>query len=147
MKTILVAIDFSPITKALIEAAIKAANPDSNIYVIHVAAPDPDFVGYSVGPEYIREDRAEELKEEHKLMDDYKQQILARGLNAEALLVAGPTVETLLEEIKKLNADLLVIGRKGHSKIYEVVFGSVCKIVLEKVNIPTLVIPVFDNND
>lgn len=147
MKTILVAIDFSPITKALIEAAIKAANPDSNIYVIHVAAPDPDFVGYSVGPEYIREDRAEELKEEHKLMDDYKQQILARGLNAEALLVAGPTVETLLEEIKKLNADLLVIGRKGHSKIYEVVFGSVCKIVLEKVNIPTLVIPVLDNND
>ena len=147
MKTILVAIDFSPVTNALIEAALKAANPNSIIYLIHVAAPDPDFVGYSVGPEYIRVDRAEELKEEHKLLSDVKQQILARGVDAEALLVAGPTAETLLAEIKKLDADLLVIGRKGHSKFYEVVFGSVCKIVLEKVNIPTLVIPVLGNND
>ena len=142
MKTILVAVDFSPITETLLEAAVKAANPDSKIYIIHVAAPDPDFVGYGVGPDYIRQDRAAELVEEHKLMNEYKQRVLEEGLDAEALLVSGPTVETLLEEIKKLEAELLVIGRKGHSAVYEVIFGSVCKILLEKINIPALVIPV-----
>ncbi len=147
MKTILVAVDFSPITDSLIEAAMRAAKPESKIYIVHVAAPDPDFVGYSVGPNYIREDRAEQLKEEHKLLAEYKDRVLIRGLDAEALLIAGPTVETLLEEIEKLDVNLLVIGKKGHSTLYEVVFGSVCKIMLEKVNIPALVIPVLEEDE
>lgn len=141
MKNILVAVDFSAVTEKLLEAAAKMARKDSKVFIIHVAAPEPDFVGLGVGPDYIRKDRAETLREEHRLLGKYKQQIQKKGVKAEALLVSGPTVETLLAEIEKLEAQMLVIGRKGHSKLYEVIVGSVCKDILGKLKIPVLVIP------
>jgi nucleotide-binding universal stress UspA family protein len=141
MKTILVAIDFSQVSGQLLSAASQIAKPDSKVYLIHVAAPEPDFVGYGVGPEYIRDDRANELREEHKMLNEFKEKLINQGIDAEALLVGGPTVETLMAEIKKLKADFFIIGRRGHSKFYNLVMGSVCKEILPKLKIPTLVIP------
>ena len=142
MKTIIVAVDFSPVTEKLLQTAKKMAGSETMVYIIHVAAPEPDFVGYSVGPEYIRQDRAKELHKEHKLLDDIKKDFSNSDINSEVLLISGPTVETLLHEIDKLKADLLIIGRKGHSKLFEVVIGSVCKDILNKLEIPALVVPV-----
>jgi nucleotide-binding universal stress UspA family protein len=141
MRTILVAVDFSPVTRLLLDATIRVADIGTKIYLVHVAAPEPDFVGYSVGPQYIRDDRANELREEHTILNEYKDELIHKGLDVEALLVGGPTVETLLGEIDKLNAELLIIGRKGHSKIFEVVIGSVCNDLMHKLPIPALVIP------
>ena len=147
METIVIAIDFSNTTDLLLAAATRMATAHDKIYLVHVAAPDPDFVGYGVGPQYIRDDRALELQEEHKLLSAYKQQLNSKGLHAEALLVSGPTVETLLNEVEKLKATLLIIGRKGHSTLYEVLIGSVCKDVLYKLNIPALLIPEKPNEE
>ena len=141
MKTILVSLDFSDVTQGLLNAAKEVAHPDSTIYLIHVAAPEPDFVGYGVGPQYIRDDRATELRQEHSLLEKYKAELQIAGYKTEALLVQGPTVETILNEVEKLKADLLIIGRKGHSKLYEVMMGSVCKDVLHKLKIAALLIP------
>lgn len=142
MKTLLVALDFSSVTEELLKTAENMAGENAKVYFLHVAAPDPDFVGLGVGPEYVRDERAEILRGEHEKLAKYKSDFLAKGINAEALLVAGPTVQTILEEAKKLNADLLIIGKKGHSVIYELIIGSVCQGVVEKITIPTLIIPV-----
>lgn len=141
MERILVAVDFSEVTDRLLQAAVQLAGHQTKVYIIHVAAPEPDFVGYSVGPQHVREDRAAQLRVEHRLLGEYKNQLHRQGIDAEALLIAGPTVETLLEEINKLKADLLIIGRKGHSAIYEVLIGSVCRDILEKLPIPALLVP------
>ena len=72
MKNIMVAIDFINNEKLLIDTAyLMAERFDSKIWLIHIAAPEPDFVGYEVGPQYIREFRAEELRKEHKLLQEY----------------------------------------------------------------------------
>lgn len=147
MKTIIVAIDFSSVSAQLLLAAHQVAKKDSKVYLIHVAAPEPDFVGYGVGPEYIRDDRANQLLEEHKILNEYKEKLLDQGVDAEALLVGGPTVETLLGEIDKLHADFLIIGRRGHSKLYNLVMGSVCKEILMKLDIPALIIPEESSKD
>jgi nucleotide-binding universal stress UspA family protein len=141
MNTILVAVDFSPVTRLLLQAAERVADVSTKVYLIHVAAPEPDFVGYTVGPQYIRDDRANELREEHRMLSSYKDELIQKGIDAEALLVGGPTVETLLGEVEKLNAELLIIGRKGHSKIFEVIIGSVCNDIMHKLPVPALVIP------
>jgi nucleotide-binding universal stress UspA family protein len=141
MKTILIAVDFSDVTAKLLDAATAMADAESKVYIIHVAAPEPDFIGLGVGPEYIRQDRAQALREEHRWLGSYKATLEKRGLNAEALLISGSTVELLLEEVKKLKADLLIIGKKGHSKLFEVIIGSVAKEIIHKIKIPTLLIP------
>jgi len=50
MQNILVAIDFSPISQTVLDAAAKLARSlGSKLWVLHVAAPEPDFVGYDPG--------------------------------------------------------------------------------------------------
>ncbi len=141
MKTILVAIDFSPVSRLLLDAAERVADVGTKVYLIHIAAPEPDFVGYGVGPQYIRDDRAKELREEHRLLSAFKDELIHKGIDTESLLVGGPIVDTLLNEIIKLDAEMLIIGRKGHSKLFEVIIGSVCNDIIHKLPIPALVIP------
>lgn len=141
MKTILVAIDFSPISEKLLAEAEQFIDVSGKIYLVHVAAPDPDFVGYSVGPQYIRDERAHQLQEEHHKLNALKNNLTEKGFDAEALLVGGPTVETLLNEVEKLQADLLIIGKKGHSLLHDVIIGSVCNDVIKHIKIKALVVP------
>ena len=62
MKNILVPIDLSPITDITVEFAARFAKGfGSKIWLVHVAAPDPDFVGFGTGPKYVRDQRADEL--------------------------------------------------------------------------------------
>ena len=57
---ILAAIDFSPISDRVLALASELAEKTgASLVVLHAAAPDPDFVGYEVGPQYVRDDRAE----------------------------------------------------------------------------------------
>ena len=49
MKTILVTIDFDKSDQMLIDKAFQMAEVfGSKIWILHIAAPDPDFVGYEV---------------------------------------------------------------------------------------------------
>jgi nucleotide-binding universal stress UspA family protein len=142
MKNILVAIDFSDITGRLIEKAVQLATKfDAKLWLIHVAAPTPDFVGYDVGPQYIRDARAEVLREEHRKLQTHAARLNDDGLKAEALLIQGPTVETLVKEAKILEVDLLILGSEDHGKLFDTIFGSVWKEVVKKAKIPVLIVP------
>ena len=142
MKNILVSIDFHDKTRLLIEQAVNLARAfKSKIWLIHMAAPDPDFVGYGPGPEYIREDRAIDLKNEHELLRRYRIEMRENGLDTEALLIQGATVETILDEIERLNIDLIILGHHEHSIIYNLFHESVSDKVIQKSNIPMLIIP------
>ena len=69
MKNILVTIDLEDHAEQLIGHAAEWAKAfGAKVWLMHVAAPDPDFVGYEVGPQYIRDGRAEELREEHRML-------------------------------------------------------------------------------
>lgn len=142
MKNILVGIDFHEKTEILIDKAFELSKPyNSKIWLLHVAAPDPDFVGYEVGPQYIRDNRAKELRQEHKLILEYVDQLKEKKVDAAGLLIQGATVEVILEESKKLNIDLIISGHHDHSFLYNAFFGSVSSGIVRKSNIPVLVVP------
>jgi nucleotide-binding universal stress UspA family protein len=146
MKNIAIALDLSNSSTVLIEQAkVLARANDAKIWLIHIAAPDPDFIGYDVGPKYIREDRADILKEEHKKLGKLKNTLTDVGIEAEALLIQGPIIQTLLEEVDKLEIDLLVIGKKGHGLFYRAILGSVFDSIVKKVHVPLLAVPYLDD--
>lgn len=71
IKNILVAIDFNETVGELLSyAEALAIKFDAKIWVLHVAAPNPDFVGYEPGPQYIRDFKADELREEHRSLQN-----------------------------------------------------------------------------
>ena len=142
MHTIVVPIDLSPITKRTLDVArIHAQALRSKVWLIHVAAPDPDFVGYSTGPEHVRDNRALELRKEHVGIQELAKELQGHGVDAEGLLVQGPTSATILEEVIRLKADLIIMGSHGHGALYRTFVGSVSGQVLEESQVPVLIVP------
>ena len=142
MKNIVTAVDFTSLTERVVEqAAVLAHRFGAKLWLIHVAAPDPDFVGYEVGPQYIRDERAKELRKEHQQIQDYARQMKNRGIDAEALLIQGPLTRSLLEEAKDVHADLIVIGAHSHSALFDKLFGNTGQELLRQTTIPLLIVP------
>ncbi|MBL7964340.1 MAG: universal stress protein [Flavobacteriales bacterium] len=140
--TIIAAIDLSPPSERVVEHAAQLARAfQGRLYIIHVAAPDPEFVGLEVGPAHVRDQRAAELREEHARLHQMAASLRAQGVDAEALLVQGPTVETLLQEVVRLNAQHLVTGSHGRTGLMSVLMGSVCAQLLREVKVPITIIP------
>ncbi len=142
MKNILVAIDFSSISNKLIETTEPLAKKlGAKVWLVHIAAPEPEFVGYSVGPQYIRDKQADELRMEHRELQLLANHLRERRVDAEALLIQGPTAEMLIGEAIKLNADLIVLGAEDHGKIFKAIFGSVWEEVVKKTHVPVMLVP------
>jgi nucleotide-binding universal stress UspA family protein len=140
---ILVAVDLSPASPKVVEAARGVANlTGASVYILHVAEPDPDFVGYDAGPEVVRTQVAKELRREHREVQALADGLRDEGLDATALLIRGPTVETTLKEADKLKAGLIVVGTHGHGAVYDVLIGSYSAGIIRKSKLPVLVVPI-----
>ena len=143
MKNILVSIDFNGNEQLLFDKAFQLAEQfDSKIWLIHIAAPDPDFVGYEVGPQNVRDSRASVLRKEHKQLQAYTDTLKKKGIKAEGLLVQGATIEMIMEECKKLNIDLIIAGHHEHNFLYRAFVGSVSGKIVKKSKIPVLIVPI-----
>jgi nucleotide-binding universal stress UspA family protein len=142
VRKLLAAIDFSPVSAAVVEQAASLAEAFSaELTLIHVAAPDPDFVGYAAGPQTVRDDRAREIRTEHRELRAIAEALQDRAISARALLIQGPTVEKILAEGQRLRADVIVIGSHGHGGLYRLLLGSVSEGVVRATRCPVLVVP------
>lgn len=143
MKNIMVAVDFNDsIGELMVYADSLAQKFGSKVWVLHVADPEPDFVGYEPGPQYIRDIKAEEYREEHHNLQEICKNFLSEDVKADALLIQGSTVETVLNEAKKLNIDLLIVGTHKHSFLHNLLQESVSMELIKKAEIPMLTIPI-----
>ncbi len=140
---LLVAVDFSDPTDRILRVARRLAKSlDASVWVVHAAEPEPDFVGYDAGPEVVRGQVAKELREEHRRLQDYTDQLRDAGVDAKAILAQGPTVETLLEMAEKQEADLIVVGSHGRGMMAEMILGSVSQGLIRAGRWPVTVVPV-----
>jgi nucleotide-binding universal stress UspA family protein len=143
---ILVAVDLSPASENVVEAARLIAEPiGATVYILHAAEPEPDFVGYDAGPEVVRTQVAQELRREHREVQALAEKLRNGGLNATALLVRGPTVETTLKEAENLKAGLIVVGTHGHGAVYDVLIGSYSAGIIRRSKLPVLVVPIRES--
>lgn len=142
MKNILAAVDFSTVTeKVLRQAADLARAQQAKLWVLHAAAPEPDFVGYHGGYDDEREVVADHLREDHRKLGEMAERLRAEGIEAEALHIQGPTVDVILTQAEKLSADLIVMGSHGHGAVARLLVGSSSEGVLRGATMPVLVIP------
>jgi nucleotide-binding universal stress UspA family protein len=139
--SLLVALDFSAVADDQLEIVSRLARPNREIYLLHVAEPDPSFVGYEAGPEVVRHEVAVEFKREHEQLHELADRLRAQGHEVTALMVQGPTVQTILQQAEKLEAEVIVVGSHGRGKLFDVVVGSVSAGVIRKATVPVLVVP------
>ena len=151
MKNILVSVDFDKKTRKLIDNALQLAEKfNSKIWILHTEIPDhftaipvPGMTDYEIGPQYNINviSRDEEIKEEHKIVQGYIEELMNKGIQAEELLIEEPSVKIILDEAAKINIDLIIIGSHKHSFIYNALFGDTTSALINNSNIPLLVVP------
>jgi nucleotide-binding universal stress UspA family protein len=140
---LLVALDFADLTGRLLAVARNTARAtQAEVFLLHVAEPEPSFVGYKAGPQVVREQVAHEFREQHRELQAHAEAMRADGIPATALLVQGPTAQTILAEADRLGVDLIVMGTHGRSAVLDMLVGGVSHAVLRQSPLPVLLVPV-----
>ena len=139
---LLVALDLSDSTAVIVVRAQQLATSlSAHVYLLHVAEPEPDFVGYEVGPQAVRDSLAEKFHQEHRQIQEIAAQLRAVDIEATALLVAGATVDTILHQSEKLSPEMIIVGSHGAGAMTRLLVGSVSEGVLRSAECPVLVVP------
>lgn len=136
-RNIAVAIDTNDSVGGLLSYAESIALKfNAKIWVIHVLenpsaesedAPDPD----------------------HQINSKRNMEALCEGfidesLESEILILNGPTVDKVLEQVKDLGSDLLIVGTHKYSFLHNLISRRVSIQLFKKSNIPILAIPFED---
>lgn len=147
MGGILACVDFSDMTVPVLDRAVSLALgsniPVKRIHLLHVAAPEPEFVGFDTDPatNWTRDHRSRELLDERRVITELAHSRSTPELEVHPLIVMGPTVDKILDEISRLEAELVVVGSHGHGALYNLFMGSVAADLTKRSPIPVDVVP------
>jgi nucleotide-binding universal stress UspA family protein len=145
MKKILLAVDNEDGTNELLDYAGKMASLyGATLYILHIAQPNPEFVGYDVGPEYIRLDAARQYRDEHRWVQDLAKQLESRNVDARALLIQGYVAEEILKQAEDIEADLVICGSHKNGFFYSLFMENTAVELSKKSKRPLLVYPMPD---
>jgi len=135
-------VELSDNSRHVADAAVEmAAAFGAKLWLLHVAAPEPDFVGYRAGPQEVRDSIADALHEEHAELSAMAERMAASGIDVEPLMVQGPTVEAIVGKANDLDVDLIVLGSHGRGRLLRALVGSVSVGVLHAAHRPVLIVP------
>lgn len=142
---LLAALDLSASTPAVLrEARAWTLRTHGELFLVHVADPDPDFIGYDAGPDTVRDAVARKFHREHQQIEAAATELRKDGVDATALLVQGPTAEMILREADRLHVDVILMGTRARGSLRELFVGSTSKGVLRQSTRPVLLIPPHD---
>lgn len=138
---ILVAIDLGPATEAVIAAgAVLAGRCGTAISLLHVVEPDPEFVGFDVGPASVRHQLAEVYRREHATIQGHAGKLRAQGFDAEGLLIQGSAGQKILDEVVRLDVLYVVVGSHDRS-VAGLLRGSTSKFLSQNAHVPVVLVP------
>ena len=153
---ILVALDLSDASqKVLQQARLLAKALSTKLLLLHsVEAPsDPGLMAYEPellfggiepDPTTLRETLAGRFRHEHDRLLQLSQELRDSGIDCNALLVRGRSVEVILAMADKHQADMILLGSHGRGVTAQLLLGSTSRGVLHKAKVPVHVVPTRD---
>ena len=143
MKTIIALVDFSDATfKVLKQAHALAKAFDSHVILLHVVPQEPVVIGFGVvSPTIMREPSPESINADQAKLQELHDSLAKFGVNATTQQMPESTVENVLAEIQRLEADLIIMGSHRHGALYNLLVGSVTEDLLKRAPCPVLLVP------
>ena len=156
MKNILVAIDFSQFTDAVLAEAVRLSSAlNTKLWILHVASNESQtlvfeptqFTGFS--PDMItpgdvqlaRDISADEIKREHAELLTISSKLRNDGVEAQTLLLKGDPARLILEKAKELEAEMIILGSHGHGRLHKALLGSVSESIIRHAECKILIVP------
>lgn len=146
MKTILTAVDLSPITETVVAGAAQLATAlNARLILLAVLEPVAAYVPVGAAMDVITAPMPMEPIDQSGIkerLESLATPLRSGGLSVETLVKVGPPKDEILDQAKATAAEMLVLGSHGHGALYHLFSGSVVTSVLHKATIPVTVIPV-----
>jgi nucleotide-binding universal stress UspA family protein len=137
-RTVVVAVDWSPVSKRAVEFAGEIATAmKARLVLLHVRAPEgrPPVPAIPTGA-------ASEGELPETLASEWSARVKSLGVaDVRVVFLEGPPVDALLGYVEAHPPDLLVFGRRGHSSGTRMLLGGVASSVLQHATCPLLVVP------
>ena len=122
--------DFGPQAAKEVEARLCA--PNTMVRVIHVVAsfvpPAAAVVEAGGSLKGVKENVVDQY---HDLVDKEAARIRDLGVTAEGVVRQGRAGKTIVEEAKEWDADLIILGAHGLSRLETLVMGNVARYVVD----------------
>lgn len=142
MKTILAAIDFSDLSKNIIDYAIEQARAqEASIYLMHVQNPVPAFIGSEIEPQLVTEQVQEEARRIGADLAAINEYISKSGVPNETEILQGPVAETIILKAEEKKCSMIILGVHAHGIMYRAFIGSISAAVIKHACCPVLVVP------
>ena len=139
MKKILIATDGSPSAREAVEFGVELAEEQgAEAIFVHVAPaldvlPSAGFGWAPAVPHEVTEHDWTPLEEAAALAEE-------RGIGAKTTVLRGDPVDEIVTYADSIDADLIVVGSRGHGAIASALLGSVSRGVLHEARRPVLVV-------
>jgi nucleotide-binding universal stress UspA family protein len=139
MKRILVATDGSAPAIEAVELGVElAAEHDAELVFAHVV-PHLDVIpssGFGIAGAFPHEPTAQD----RELLEDAAALAAEQGIVATTILLRGDTVDEIVAYADSHDADLTVVGSRGHGAIATALLGSVSRGILAESKRPVVVV-------
>ncbi len=139
-KKILLAVDGSKVSdRAVLAAAELAKIINAKVIIVH-AINKLSVTYYTSALEEPEEEIVEKLKKSGKFyLNAAEKEMKIHGINSEKILEVGFPVDVIIEQAKKNDVDLIVMGSRGMTKGRGLV-GSTAEHVVRRSECPVLVV-------
>ncbi|MEE4164621.1 MAG: universal stress protein [Desulfocapsaceae bacterium] len=137
IENIVVPVDFLEHTDNLVDFAVNIAKKlDGKIRFIHVVENPYSFAEYSYPSMNIFQTELVEVAEERMKRLVEKNKNTCSG--CEGKVITGNVVETILDFVKEVKGDLIIIGTHGRKGLEKMWLGSVAERVVRRSPCPAL---------
>lgn len=139
-KTILVALDGSPVSFRALETGIEMAKKcDSKVVVTSIA--NVDSIPVNVGVDYMPDLIHDVKKQTNQILRTAEQQLVNSKMFYEVISKEGDPKSLIAKVIPdSVKADLIIIGKTGKGMMTKIFMGSVARYVSENAELPVLLI-------
>ncbi len=145
MKTILVAVDSSSVSDAVVAQAQDLAQAGGGRIVL-LTVVQPPVITSEYAPmidNFEAITKAGETAAQKRLLE-LQSRLQAAGIGAETVQLTGAPVAQILHQAEARAADYIVMGSHGHTAIYDLLVGSTTHGVLLRAKCPVVIVPPKD---
>lgn len=143
MNTLLVPLDFSESTDALLDQAAKLAKSlEARVVLLHVVEPVASYIPVGASMDVLAAPIQENLPDEETIQKRLNQLATRLGsIPTTSHAVVGTAVSEIIDCAEAEDATYTLLGSHGHGALYHLFSGSVVTGVLKKSKRPVIVIP------
>lgn len=142
MNTILVPLDFSPVSSSVVAQAARLAKRLGLPVVLFHAIPPPVIVAeYGAVLTDITPLSQSAIAGSKRRLGKLAEKLGRQGVRAKTRVTEGHPATEILAAAKSIKPAYIVIGSHGHTAFYDLVVGSAAHAVLQRATCPVVVVP------